>query len=145
MTNCLVKCTTVNTIAKLKKKFLIACFTSFEINPWGLPYVWLIWIFSPQPSLHPLWKVATLRRRTFVGWFRVLAIGSGNVVVLWPQGLRRTSPTWGNAKVTICTLPLTAFVVILKLSNTLLVSYRVLDKVPVGVVLLYIIKKVKVD
>lgn len=161
MTKFLVKCTTVSTIAKFKtktktkKRFLIACFTSFGINPWGLPYVWLIRIFSPQPSLHPLWKVATLRRITFAGWFRVPVTGSGNVVVLWPQGLRQTSPTWGNAKVTICTCSPRVVTVSICISTYCVCSYlktfkysfselRVLDKVPVGVMkLLDILKRLK--
>ena len=59
----------------------------------------------PQPPLPPLWRAATLRSWTSVGWSRVRTT-SGNSVWLWVQDLKQTSPHWDNAKVAITCIPI---------------------------------------
>ena len=59
----------------------------------------------PQPPLQPLWRAATLRSWTSVGWSRVQTT-SGNSVWLWVQDLKQTSPQWDNAKVAITCIPI---------------------------------------
>ena len=59
----------------------------------------------PQPPLPPLWRAATLRSWTSVGWSRVRTT-SGNSVWLWVQDLKQTSPQWDNAKVAITSIPI---------------------------------------